>query len=273
MAADDEGNDVGAVGVPVTGFAAWAPAGTDIPTSAEGAADPLVLDDAFNKVGLLTEDGGLDWTLQPSGDPVVFWQDGYSIPSGLATAELVMKLAQYDELARKLTTGKTADVNGFITIDAAGTADRYALFTGEIFKNGVIRRRVAADASIKTVKVDKSARGEANGTEVTFTVARSSLLNNEHIGEWLIPAPATEVAVVSAATPSAAVAGALVTITGTGFLGATDVKFGATSAVLFEIISAITIKATMPPGSAGSAPVKVVNPIGDSNALAYTRGA
>lgn len=186
MAADTYGNDVTAVGVPVTGFLGYAPAGTTIPTASEGADPAFTLPAAFKKVGLLTEDGGFEWTLEPDGDPITFWQEGYSIPSGLANAECVAKLAQYDEIVRAIAWGKTADANGYITIDAGGHSTEYVLFSEEIFKNGVIRRRVA-EVTVTSAAVDKNERGSVNGTELTFKAKRSASLNNEHIGEWLIP--------------------------------------------------------------------------------------
>lgn len=185
MAADSFGNDITAVGVPITGFLGFAPAGTTIPTPIEGGAADFVLPVAFERAGLLTEDGGFEWTLEPDGDPIVFWQEGYQIPSGLANAELVAKLAQYDSIVRRLAWGKTPDANGYITIDAGGHALEFVVFTEEIFKNGVIRRRVA-EVSVTGAKVDKSERGNVNGTELTFKAKRSVSLGNEHLGEWLI---------------------------------------------------------------------------------------
>jgi hypothetical protein len=182
---DAFGNDVTAVGVPVTGFFGFAPAGTVFPSPEEGGALDYVLPAAFEKAGLLTEDGGFEWTLEPDGDPIVFWQEGYSIPSGAANAELVLKLAQYDAVVRRLAWGKTADANGFMTIDAGGHALEFVAFTEEIFKNGVIRRRIA-EVTTKGAAVDKSERGSVNGTEITLGLKRSAQLNNEHIGEWLI---------------------------------------------------------------------------------------
>jgi hypothetical protein len=182
---DAFGNDITAVGIPVTGFFGYAPATTAFPTPAAGGADDFVLPAAFKKGGLLTEDGGFEWTLEADGDPITFWQEGYSIPSGLANATLVAKLAQYDAIVRELAYGKTADANGFITIDAGGHALEFVIFTEEIFKNGVIRRRIA-EASVTGAKVDKSERGSVNGTEITLSAKRSASLSNEHIGEWLI---------------------------------------------------------------------------------------
>jgi hypothetical protein len=187
MPVDSRGNNIAAVGIPVTGALGFAPIGTVLPTPVEGGESDFELPTGFKKAGLLTEDGGFNWTLEADGDPITFWQEGYSIPSGLANVTLVAKLAQYDEIVRGLIYGKTADENGFITIDGGGTAVRYVLFTEEIFKNGVIRRRIAADVGIQSIALDQSTRGEVNGTEVTFKVARSSLLANEHIGEWLLP--------------------------------------------------------------------------------------
>ncbi len=77
--------------------------------------------------------------------------------------------------------------------------------------------------------------------------------------------------VVTSATPGGAAVGALVTIHGTGFTGATSVAFGAVSATVFTVLDDFTIVVSVPAGSAGSAPVTVVTPAGTSNALPYTR--
>jgi len=182
---DALGNDLAAVGIPISGFLAVAPKGTELPTPAAGGELDFTLPAAFRTAGLITEDGGFEWTLEADGDPIVFFQDGYSIPTGLATADLVTKLAQYDALVREIAHGKVPDENGFITIDAGGHGTEFVIFTAEIFKNGVIRRRVA-EASVKAAKVDKSERGSVNGTELTFSAKRHPSLKNEHIGEWLV---------------------------------------------------------------------------------------
>jgi hypothetical protein len=182
---DAFGNDITAVGIPISGHLGYAPAGTAFPTPAEGGAPDFVLPVAFKKAGLITEDGGFEWDLEPDGDPIVFFQEGYSIPSGLANADMTAKLAQYDAAVRKLAWGKTPDANGFITIDAGGHGLDFVIFTEEIFKNGVIRRRIA-ETSVTSAKVDKSERGSVNGTELKFHAKRMPILGNEHIGEWLI---------------------------------------------------------------------------------------
>lgn len=190
MAADEKGMDVEAVGLPITGHLGVAPYGTTIPTPVEGAAAGFTLDPEYKNPGLLTQDGGPEWTEEADGDPIEFWQEGYSIPSGLANVTLVAKLAQTDETVRSIVRGKTADANGYITVDGGGTQTKYVLFTEEIFKNGVIRRRVAPNAGIESVKEDKSERGTVLGYEVTFKINRHATVENNHFGEWLIaPAP------------------------------------------------------------------------------------
>ncbi|MGF4045725.1 phage tail tube protein [Paenarthrobacter nitroguajacolicus] len=191
MAADSFGNDVEAVGVPVTGHIGFAPFGTAVPTPVAGKALDFVLPVDFKIPGLLTEDGGFEWTMEADGDAITFWQDGFSLPSGLANVELKVKFAQTDETVRSIIRGKTADANGYMTIDGGGTSARYVVFAEEIFKNGVIRRRVAANVGVKSVKEDKSERGKVLGYEVTFSVSRSPELDNQHLGEWLIPLPTT----------------------------------------------------------------------------------
>lgn len=79
--------------------------------------------------------------------------------------------------------------------------------------------------------------------------------------------------IVLSATPSDAAAGAQVTITGANFVGVTQVKFGATNATSYTVVSANTIVAIVPAGAAGSAAVTVVNATGTSDAFPYTRGA
>lgn len=183
---DAFGNDVSAVGIPVTGHIGFAPYGTAVPAPTAGGAPDFMLPDDFKLPGLLTEDGGFEWTLEADGDPITFWQEGFSIPSGLANVTLTVKFAQTDETVRSIIRGKTADANGYMTIDGGGTDARYVVFTEEIFKNGVIRRRAAANVSVQSVAEDKSERGAVLGYEVVFNISRHAAFNNDHMGEWLI---------------------------------------------------------------------------------------
>ncbi|TFD80914.1 hypothetical protein E3T53_04445 [Cryobacterium psychrophilum] len=146
------------------------------------------------------------------------------------------------------------------------------MFTEEIFKNGVIRRRIA-EVSVKSAKTDKSERGSVNATEITFKAKRSASLNNEHLGEWLIPAPGTALPTITSALPTGMGAGSTVELVGTGFTGATAVTVGGVAAAMFTVNSATSITLAMPTGSAGSSPIVVTTPVGASVAKAYTRVA
>ncbi|MFH8472945.1 IPT/TIG domain-containing protein [Streptomyces sp. NPDC018000] len=60
-----------------------------------------------------------------------------------------------------------------------------------------------------------------------------------------------------------------VTLTGANLLQATAVRFGATAATNYTIVSATEIRATAPPGAAGTVPVTVTTPGGTSNGVTY----
>jgi hypothetical protein len=64
--------------------------------------------------------------------------------------------------------------------------------------------------------------------------------------------------------------GTPVTITGTGFLSATTVNFGATAASPFTIVSDTSITVASPAGAAGTVGITVVNAAGFSNTSTFT---
>lgn len=189
--ADAAGNDILAVGVPVTGSIGFAPFGTAIPTPVQGAVDALVLNAAFKKLGLLKDAGGPQFAWAASGDPILFWQDGYSMPSGLADVTLTLTVAELlNDHVRSIISGVTPDANGYLTMDGGGHATQYVLFTEEIFKNGAIRRRVAPNVTLRSTTEDQNNRGEVNGSQLVFSIARHASVQNNHFGEWVLPAAA-----------------------------------------------------------------------------------
>ncbi|MGW2207885.1 IPT/TIG domain-containing protein [Streptomyces sp. NPDC001781] len=62
--------------------------------------------------------------------------------------------------------------------------------------------------------------------------------------------------------------GTVVTLTGTGLLNASAVRFGATNATSFTVVSSTQITATAPPGT-GSTQITVTTPGGPSNPVPY----
>ncbi len=191
MTADAEGNDILAVGVPVTGFIGLAPFGTPFPTPEEGSEEDLELDPAFVKLGLLKDDGGPQFAWGSTGDALEFWQDGYTIPSGLADVSITVTAAEaLSDQVREIVSGETVDGFGYDEVDGGGHSERYVAFTEEIFANGAIRRRVAPNVGLKSTTEDKSTRGVINGQVLVFEVSRSTELEgtNKHFGQWVLPA-------------------------------------------------------------------------------------
>ena len=128
------------------------------------------------------------------------------------------------------------------------------------------------DAGRIAVRVEASRQNTGNAEAESWSV---SLTGKGRVLDIANPFQGWGVSVptISAVSPASATVGKLVTITGTGFLGATIVKFGAVSATEFSVVNGSTILAVMPAGSAGSAPVQVTTPGGVSATFAYTRGA
>jgi hypothetical protein len=188
---DAAGNDILAVGVPITGFVGIAPFGTTIPTNPEGAADDLTLDAAFRKLGLLKTDGGPQLAWGPDGDPLEFWQDEYEIQTGDADVALTVSAAEaLNDVVREIIAGVAPDADGVTDVDGGGHDERYVLFVEAIFKNGAIRRRVLPNCTLRTATEDQSTRGEVEGVQLVFGVKRSSQIGNKHFREWVLPAEA-----------------------------------------------------------------------------------
>jgi len=126
---------------------------------------------------------------------------------------------------------------------------------GQAFVTVSVTRQNTGNAEIEVFNVTLTGKGEFKVIDNPFT-------------GWDETAP-----VLSAVSPEGAEEAELVTLTGTGFLGASAVAFGATPAVDFVVANGATIIAQVPTGSAGVVNVTVTTPGGTSNTLAYTRGA
>ena len=90
-----------------------------------------------------------------------------------------------------------------------------------------------------------------------FTDTASSTFSNEATASTPAALPPT----LTRFSPTSGSAGTRVTLTGTNFLGATDVLFNEMSALRFEVLSMTSIRAVVPPG-ATSGPISVVTPGG-----------
>lgn len=267
---DELGNDPMLVAIPVSGAIALAPFGTDGPTPAEGKEVDYQLPAGFRRIGLLTQDGGPEFTEERDGDPIQFWQDGYTIPTGLANCTITFTAAETNAFVRELHAGKAEDANGYVEINAGGHAERYTLWLEEIFKNGMIRRRIAYAVTVDAFQAVKSERGTVMGYNITLRIGVSAKLNNNHYGQWVINPGAVPMVITSIAPTTGAV-GASVTITGTGLAGATSVQFGSVAATVFSAVSDTQVTAEVPVGAVpGVVAVRVIRDLEQSGTTNFT---
>ena len=267
--ADELGNDVELVAIPVSGAIALAPYGTEGPTREEGADPEYTLPAAFKRVGLVTQDGGPEFTEERDGDPIQFWQDGYSIPTGLANCTITFTAAETNPFVQELHAGVAPDEFGYVEVNAGGHSNRYVLWLEEIFRNGMIRRRIAYLATVDSFTAVKSERGTVMGYTIVLRIGVHSKLNNNHYGQWVLNPNGAPVTLTSVAPTSGEIAD-VVTLTGEGFTGATSVLFGSTAALVFTVVSDTEITATVPAGvSVGATTVRVVRGSKQSGTVAF----
>ncbi|MBN9210718.1 MAG: hypothetical protein BGO45_10615 [Microbacterium sp. 71-36] len=201
MTADADGDDLGAVGVPITGFAAVQLTGEPTYlTSLQGATLPIAVPAGYEKVGLFKVDGGPQEG-GDAGDAIEFFQRGKKL-AGDDQPTIQINLAQFDQRVRRLTTGKTPDANGMIVVSGLTPDTVFPLLVVTKYKNGATRVRNGL-ARISAVETDQETRGEVNGRAVTF-----EWIWDETVGgfyrDWLIQP-----------TSATAKTGWAVTITGT----------------------------------------------------------
>ncbi|MFE7046630.1 IPT/TIG domain-containing protein [Streptomyces atratus] len=101
---------------------------------------------------------------------------------------------------------------------------------------------------------------------VAVTVTTPGGTSTQPVSYYYLAAPVLDA--VSAGSGQVA-GGNSVTLTGTNLLQATAVRFGATAATTFTIVSATEIRAVVPPGAIGTVPVTVTTPGGTSNSVTY----
>ena len=118
---------------------------------------------------------------------------------------------------------------------------------------------VDSDTQITAV----SPAGTAGAVDVTVTTPYGQSLPDGG-GEFTYVAPGEVTGVTPSAGPTAG--GTTVTLTGSGFTGATAVRFGTAAAASFTVDSDTKITAVSPPGAAGAVDVTVTTMSGSSPA-------
>lgn len=182
MTADTQGNDLNAVGVPITGMAAFAPLLVEnvIAKTLLGAS-PLVLPAAFKRLGLYKQDGGPAESRE-SGDALEFFQKGYTL-AGDGTRAVTIGLAEQNAIVQALLEGGEPDANGVIEVSSSLPDNRFILLVVTKYRNGTEKRRVGV-AAITAIEPDQQERGSVEGANVTFTWQEDPLFNDAPFWQW-----------------------------------------------------------------------------------------
>lgn len=187
MTADTQGNDLDAVGVPITGLAAFAPVDAgNVIASADLKADPLTLPAAFKKLGLYKQDGGPS-PARESGDRIEFFQKGYFL-SGEGTRSVQIGLAEQNANVQALIEDATPDANGVIEVSSNLPNNEFILLVVTRYRGG-LEKRVIGVASVTAVEPDQQERGSVEGANVTFTWKEHDLFNGAPFWSWGPAAP------------------------------------------------------------------------------------
>ena len=161
MAADSKGNDIGAVPIPVTGFAAINLTATAVPAMADLKADTLP--SGYTYLGLFTEDGGYAEETD-TGDTIEFFQQGYSLKAGDESLKGSITFAENSDLLRQLL-GYDAGTSG--TRKTTLRQGQFGLVIATTHKNGKTLIRGGL-ASVDDASVSQEKRGDVTTMEVTF---------------------------------------------------------------------------------------------------------
>lgn len=228
MTADSQGNDLDAVGVPLTGLAAFAPVTlANVISKAELGASPLVLPAEAKRLGLYKVDGG-PAPARETGDAIEFFQKGYTL-AGEGTRSVVITLAEQNAAVIALTEGAEPDENGVIEVSSSLPGNRFILYVVTRYRGGLEKRQVGV-ASVTSVEPDQQTRGEVEGIAVTFTWQEDELFNGAPFWQWGPAIPGSPVAATGVTagapgsfTPSGATVPAnLTALQAAGALGETD---------------------------------------------------
>lgn len=261
MAVDSSGNDIAAVGVPVSGRIAFAPFGTTLLTSAQGNQQDITsLMGLFTPIGLLKTDGGPQFAWAASGDPIEFWQEGYSIPSGLADVTIGVTAAELLRAkVREIISGMTPDANNMVVIDGGGHATRWVVYTEEIFKNGAVRRRQAPNVQLGSSTEDRNTRGDAQGNALSFKVNRDTGIGG-HFREWVLMSAASGAKTAWNVTVNGVPTGGTYTLIVNGFATA-PIAYNANAAAVAAAINALSgVTGISGVTATGTAPIAVTFP-------------
>lgn len=172
MAADNQGNDVNSVNIPVTGRICLVPydeANAIEPSAISEKVAVPTLPDAYKTgaVGLVKSDGAPQ-DASEAGDPIEFWQQGYQV-GGSASINTTLTLAEDNEVTRRFAHGgQEPDEHGVYSVDALVHDVKWMAYYEEAYKNGRVYRR-AGVVQMTANEPNQAERGSVKGRAVTVT--------------------------------------------------------------------------------------------------------
>ena len=203
---DPYGNDITAVKIPTTGFAAIGPVGGSLPSNADLADPGFTLPEDYAYLGLFTQDGG-PAEGNEAGDMLAFFQIGYELPSGDDDITETLKLAEDNEAVRRLVYGDDATVDGVVYAKAGAVpVGSFPYLRVTRYRNGTEMRR-AGMVHVQSIEPEQETRGEVRAFAVTFAfdvrqvaADREAYLRDAYV-DLNAPTPAPPMPIV--ATPDA----------------------------------------------------------------------
>ncbi|MFZ4719223.1 MAG: IPT/TIG domain-containing protein [Ilumatobacteraceae bacterium] len=180
-----------------------------------------------------------------------------TLPSGALAAPTNFTVT-VDPLAPTLTSFSplTGDTGSTVTIAGTNFTGATAVFFGTTAAAFTV---VNATTITATVPLGLTAGAQA----IRVVNANGSITSSGTFAVTVPPPPPAAVPTVTATTPTHALVGSTVTITGTGFIGATGVSFNGTAQPTFTVVNGTTIQTAVPTG-ATSGVVTVTNAQGPS---------
>src|ERR1019366_4614172 len=213
--------------------------------SANLAAHPIQYSTPFNIAGILHSveaTYGLSYLLDAGSSN----NGNINTLMGLAATPAISSVSP--------NTGSTAGGTS-VTITGTNFTGATAVKFGSI---AAVPFSVASPTTLTAV----SPAGSSGSVDVTVTTPAGTSATSA-ADTFTYGAPSPTVSSVSPNTGSTA-GGTSVTVTGSGFSGATAVKFGSIAAVSFSVASSTTLTAVSPAGSSGSVDVTVTTLAGTS---------
>lgn len=176
MAKDKQGNDLGNVGVPITGAICIVPYADEnkitramISKKKAEPELPKAYDRSTACLGLISSDGAPQDSFD-SDDAIEFWQQGYKL-NGEATLTTAFTLTEDTDLTREFCYGSKPDADGVIAVDTLTPDTKWMAYEEIVYKNGNVDRR-AGVVQVTGNEPGQAERGSVVGRAITVTWVR-----------------------------------------------------------------------------------------------------